>query len=131
MAKTKEILRVIRFHPYRKGMGPVFRLKVWDTNERDSCGKWVLGYRLSMGEPNAVGNPPVWTVIFEGEDFGCSPMHAVDSDETMTGIMCFLTLRPGDTDQEYFKDYTPEQLDYCAQHAEALAHEVDWRFGNG
>ena len=70
------------------------------------------------------------TVLFEGEDFGCSPMHAIDSDETLAGIMGFLTLRPGDTDPEYFEGYTEAQLDYCSQHAEALACEVSRRFGD-
>lgn len=69
------------------------------------------------------------TLLFEGEDFGCSPMHAIDSDECVAAIMSFLTLRPGDTDREYFEDYTEAQLDYCSQHAEALASEVLNRFG--
>lgn len=132
MPSTKNLLRVCRFSPYRKGMGPVFRLKVWDTYRTDHYGKSILGYRLSMGERqhlNVVNNPAVWTVLFEGEDFGSSPMHAIDSDETIAALMSFLTLRPGDTDSEYFDDYTPAQLDYCAQHAEALSCEVDRRFG--
>lgn len=124
---TREVLRVIRFSPYRKGHGPVFRLKTWDTG-RTIGGKNCVGYRLSMGMPNIVGNPPVWTVLFEGEDFGCSPLHAIDSDACVAGIMGFLTLRPGDTDREYFDSYTPEQLEYCQQHAEALACEVEHRF---
>ena len=31
-----------------------------------------------------------WAVLFEGEDFGCSPLHAIDSDEAAAGIMAFL-----------------------------------------
>ena len=127
---TQDTLRVIRFRPYRKDMGPVFRLKMWDTNRVDSYGKSVLGYRLSMGEPaNAAGNPAVWTVLFEGKDYCCSPMNAVDSDAAVADLMGFLTLKPGDTDTEYFAGYTPEQLIYCRQHAEALSCEVDRRFG--
>ena len=129
---TKDVIRTCRFTPYRKGMGPVFRLRVWDTCKTDHLGKCILGYRLSIGakhDQNVLGNPAVWTVLFEGEDFGCSPLHAIDSDETMAGIMGFLTLRHGDTDREYFDGYTPEQLDFCSQHAEVLASEVSRRFG--
>ncbi len=127
---VKDTLRVIRFKPYRKGMGPVFRLKTWDTNTTGFGGKYVLGYRLSIGrQPNAANQPAAWNVLFEGEDFGCSPLYAIDSDETLAAIMAFLTLRPGDTDAEYFASYTPEQLDYCSEHAEALASEVERRFG--
>src|SRR5208283_5328520 len=100
---TIDILRRCVFRPYRKGMGPVFTLAAWDTNHTDSRGKSILGYRLKMD-----GKP-----IFQGEDFHCSPMHCIDSDETVKAIMSFLTLRPGDTDSEYFDNYTPSQLDYC------------------
>jgi hypothetical protein len=128
MKSQREVVRVVRFRPYRRGMGPVFKLITWDTGRTGYGGKYLIGYRLSMGTPNVVGNPPAWTVLFEGEDFGCSPMHAIDSDAACAAIMGFLTLRPGDTDSEYFADYTPEQLDYCAQHAEALACAVSDRF---
>lgn len=129
---THDTLRVIRFRPYLKGQGPVFRLKTWDTGRTGLGDKSLLGYRLSIGETkdqNVLGNPAVWTVLFEGEDFGCSPMHAIDSDETIAAIMGFLTLRPGDTDAEYFDDYTDQQREYCDQHAEALSCNVSDRFG--
>lgn len=128
----KDVLRICRFRPYLKGKGPVFRLTTWDTGRTDSMGKTRIGYRLSMGaarDQNVVGNPAVWTVLFEGEDFSCSPLHAIDSDECIAGIMGFLTLRPGDTDAEYFADYTPAQIEYCEQWAESLACEVENRFG--
>ena len=123
----KDILRKVRFQPYRKSMGPVFRLTTWDTNRKDYMGKWLLGYSLVMVESFAVCGRK-HTVLFEGEDFGCSSLHAVDSDATITAIMSFLTLRPGDTDRDYFAGYTQAQLDYCAQHAEALSCEVEHRF---
>ncbi len=116
---VKDILRRITFRPYRRGMGPAFRLTTWDTGRTDG-GKYVVGYRLITSKGQT---------LFRGEDFGCSPLYAIDSDETIAGIMAFLTLQPGDTDAEYFASYTPEQLDYCAEHAEALASEVESRFG--
>lgn len=117
MTETRELIRRVRFQPYRKGRGPTFYLLLWDTHRR-KWGKNLVGYQLSM---RANG----WSkVLFEGEDFGCSPLHAIDSDATIAGIMGFLTLRPGDTNDEYFRDYTPTQLDYCDQHAEALDCEV-------
>lgn len=114
-----EIIRKCRFSPYRKGMGPVFHLTLWDTFRTDPRGQSYLGYRLtSQG-----------VTIFEGEDFAGSPMHADDADETIAALMGFLTLRPGDTDDEYFDDYTPEQIEYCEQNAEALSIAVYDRFG--
>ncbi len=132
MKTSDNILRVIRFRPYLKGKGPVFLLKTWDTG-RMIDNKCRLGYRLSIGhakDQNALGNPAVWNVLFEGEDFGCSPLDAIDSDAAVASLMSFLTLRPGDTDSEYFEAYTPEQMEYCQQHAEALACNVSDRFGD-
>jgi hypothetical protein len=56
-------------------------------------------------------------------------MYAIDSDKAVGSLMGFLTLRPGDTDSEYFESYTPEQMHFAETHAEALACEVMARFG--
>jgi hypothetical protein len=56
-------------------------------------------------------------------------MNGIDSDQCVRAILGFLTLRPGDTDAEYFENYNQEQLDFCAQHAEALSYEALTRFG--
>lgn len=45
-------------------------------------------------------------------------------------LLGFLTLRPGDTDREYFDKYTPAQLEYANQHAETLPCECYARFGD-
>lgn len=124
---SKDILRRVRFSPFHKGMGPTFALTTWDIGRQGfhvgAYGKDVLGYRLTMTEGKKR------TVLFEGEDFGCSPIHAIDSDACIATIMSFLTLRPGDTDAEYFEKYTEVQKAYCADYAEALSYEVTNRYG--
>lgn len=123
-----EKLRTVRLSPYRKGMGPTFTLTTFDTGRtQTNVGTrpthYTLGYELRMHENGRT------VVLFKGEDYGC-PMHSVvDSDECVRGILGFLTLRPGDTDADYFAAYTPDQLAYCAAHAEALSCEVYSRFG--
>ena len=117
------LLRRIEFNPYLPGHGPIFTLTTWDCGDRTSCGKYRLGYRLSMCEDGKT------RMVFEGAEFGCSPCHAIDSDEACAAIMGFLTLRPGDTDSEYFENYTQFQLDYCEQHAEALGYDALCTFG--
>jgi hypothetical protein len=112
-------MRTVRFFPYRKGEGPIFTLKLYSLGQSDNH----LGYKLTMKEHR------VTTLLFEGEDFRCSPLHAQDSDDCIKSLMTFLTLRPGDTDAEYFARYTKIQRDYCAQHAEYLSFEVYRRFG--
>ena len=112
-------LRKCIFRPYLKGLGPVYRLKTWDTNRCDHMRKSIIGYELRQDQ----------TLLFTGEDFACSPMHAIDSDECVAALMNFLTLRPGDTDSEYFENYNAKQLEFCSNHAEALSCEVSYRFG--
>jgi hypothetical protein len=60
-------------------------------------------------------------VIFKGESFGASPLYPIDSEETVRTLLGFLSLRPGDTDPDYFDGYTPDQLAFAQRHGEALS----------
>lgn len=95
-----------------------------DSGELDDRGVTRIAYRLTMREPGAKAS----VVIFDAKDYCGSPMHADDSDQNVEGLMAFLTLRPGDTDDEYFESYTPEQHAFAEQHAESLSGEVSCRF---
>jgi hypothetical protein len=118
---NRDLIRTVRFRPYRKGFGPTFTLQVFDLGcERH--GKSSLGYTLKQHQSGKT------TVIFDGDDFGCSPMHGIDEDHTVAAIMGFLTLRKGDTDAEYFENYTPAQTEFSENHAESLSCEVYSRF---
>ena len=117
-------LRRCYFRPYRAGDGPFFMLDMWDTGLSDYRGQPYIRYELTM---RSEGEP---VVLFAGEDFSGSPMHSIDSDNTVEGLMGFLTLRPGDTDPEYFDGYTSDQIDFCNEHAEALEVECMFRFGD-
>lgn len=118
------LLRVVRFQPYRRGMGPVFTLTMRDAGTTDSRGVTTIAYKLTQRDPGSKRAQ----VIFEAADYHGSPMHADDSDDNVHGLMGFLTLRPGDTDADYFDGYTDAQRAYCSAHAEALSCEVDNRF---
>jgi len=92
-----------------------FRLDLWDTG-RTRDGKSVLHYALFDGtQPYGKG------IVFEGEDFCASPMHAIDSDATVAALLSFLSLQTGDTDAEYFDTYTPAQLAWRDRRAEGLS----------
>lgn len=118
-----EHVRTCIFKPYLDPAMPRFRLIVWDTGLTDRYGKQRLAYEFSMHQGRK-------TVLFKGQDFYASPLKAINRDATMRAIMGFLTLQPGDTDKEFFANYTPEQLAFCARHAEALNYEVWARFGD-
>lgn len=115
MHSDHEFLRRVQFNLG----GQRFALTLWDTHRTDSLDKSVLAYRLNHNG----------RTLFAGDDFCASPMYAIDADETVKGLMCFLTLRPGDTDAEYFADYTDAQREYCNLYAEQLDIAVRDRFG--
>jgi hypothetical protein len=87
-----------------------FTLKLYDTNRPNGRGRTYLAYKFyDRGE-----------LIFRGEDFSPSPMYCDDSPETVTALLTFLSLRPGDTDREYFEGYSPRQLAWCRERGEEL-----------
>jgi hypothetical protein len=89
-------------------------LLMWDLDGRTkSTGQYVLGYAFYA--------PGAAEPLFLGEDYGCSPMDAIDSNESVRCLLTFLTLRPGDTDREYFEDYTPEQMAFAEGDAERIS----------
>jgi hypothetical protein len=124
----REIIRQVEMQPLRDGA--TYRLTLWDTGRMDGRGQSKLGYRFErLPEPSTLPqgmeDAPAPGVIFEGEDFAGSPMHADDSDETLAALLGFLTLRKGDTDAEYFENYSPEQLAWSESYdCETLACEV-------
>ena len=58
------------------------------------------------------------------------PSHqSIDGDaakELATSLFC---MKPGDTDAEFFANYTPEQIEWVNAHAETLSLEKVSRFG--
>ena len=114
ITNDEAILRDVALDPFIAGYLPhPFRLTIWDTYQVDHYGKSRLGYRMVN---------PDGATIFEGEDFCCSPCVAVDSDEMIRHLLGFLTLRPGDVEEEYFADYSAEALAFAQSDAcEALS----------
>ena len=80
-----------------------FTLTLYDRHKWDEYGKSILGYKFFCNKE----------LIFSGNDFHNSPLHAIDSDSAIYGLLGFLSCKPGDTDQEYFDDYTERQLQFA------------------
>jgi hypothetical protein len=81
-----------------------YKLTMKSQNKKDKFGHEKVSYTFSN---------PAGTTIFDGDDFGASPMHPAEGKESAISLLTFLTLRPGDTDSEYFDKYTPEQLEFA------------------
>jgi len=50
--------------------------------------------------------------LFSGSDYSSSPMHSIGGLDIL-GLLALWSLRPGDTNDDYFKDYTHEQKEWC------------------
>lgn len=121
-----EPIRRVRLAPYRKGMGPSFTLTLWDPGRTMGDGymrKDRIGYQLVRHENGER------EVLFHGDDIGLPPGTCMDSDATVRSVLNWLTLRPGDTDAEYFESYTPRQMEWAGSEAEMLSCYVMDRFG--
>lgn len=118
--RAKDYLRRVILSPYLPGKGPKFILTLWETGRQHWRGTSMLRYELKQDRE----------VIFTGDDYSPSPMHCDDSDDSIASLLGFLTVKPGDTDRDYFEDYTERQLQFCAEHAEALSVEAIRRFGD-
>jgi hypothetical protein len=65
-------------------------------------------------------------VIFQGQGFAPPLGVCIDSDECVAACLFWFTLRPGDTDDEYFESYTPAQKRWVESgRAEELSIIVD------
>lgn len=102
------------------GTWRAMRLRMWNTGRRDLMGKAIIRYRLEDRPAST------WYTLFEGDDLHCSPMHAPNSDESVRALLGFLTLKPGDTDADYFDGYTDRQLAWAKSlECEMLATYAD------
>jgi hypothetical protein len=110
-----EHLRTLTHEPYLPGKGPILELTLWDSGSADWRGQTQIAYQLDATENGQT------ETIFEGSDFAGSPLHADDSDATVGALLSFLSLRPGDTDAEYFESYTERQLEFADSYGDALS----------
>ena len=88
-----------------------FELVLIDNYKQHPNGNSLLSYELIH---NGI-------TIFEGDEYCPSPLHCIDSDESVGGLLHFLSLRPGDTDVYYFDEYTEFQLSWVNAHGEQLS----------
>jgi len=63
-----------------------------------------LAYQFFIGE----------NLLFQGDDHTPSPLFDVDSVENMVHLLGFLTVQPGGVEEDYFANYTPDQMDWAA-----------------
>lgn len=82
-------------------LGREFRLTLYNEGQETRDGKLKIRYRFSENGK----------AIFTGDNFRAG--YGMTSPKRIAcDLLAFLTLRPGDTDPEFFEDYTLEQLEF-------------------
>lgn len=101
--------------PYLSEYDPTrFRLRVRWTGHSDNAGRAQIQYDLSWRR-GPVGTP--YESLFSGCDMWA---HGTEREWLRTAWF-WLTLRPGDTDAEFFAEDRPEQAHYRTAYAEVLS----------
>jgi len=100
----ESLLRAVRVEGYE--------LYLYDTGEYLPRGHHRLTY---------VFKAPDGEVIFPNGYIGIPIGNPIDSDEVVRSALGSVTMRPGDTDDEYFEDYTPRQMEFVEADAEELS----------
>jgi hypothetical protein len=91
-------------------------LRTWTTGHYYPTGQEMIGGELVS---------PDGVTLFSQENFGIPPGHPIDSDKSLRDVIGWLTMKPGDTDADYFKDYTPAQMAFAEGDAEMLSMWAD------
>ncbi len=113
----------IPFHKYkhiRTWRSEGFRLELFNTHESYRGGPQTrLAYQFfDSGWHRVAGKPPVETRIFAGDDFGCSPLHSIDGDNCVAGLLAFFS---NDTDTDTEDEWTDEQREWYTARGEYLS----------
>ncbi len=86
-----------------------YTLTLFDTGNLDEHNKHVIAYKFEDADG----------IIFQGHDF-FNPDRNPTGKEGAGALLSFLTLKSGDVEDDYFKDYTERQLKFRDNEAEDL-----------
>lgn len=117
MARKLSPKNVFRKRPsLRRTIGPM-QVHLWFTGrEPDGFHRETYSYRMW----DLAWDPE--TPIFQGDGF-MAGVGREDAQLKVLDLLVWLTLTEGDTDESFFSDYTPRQIRWRDERAEAL-HEM-------
>lgn len=69
-------------------------------------------------------------VVFpKGELYAGVAGHSIDGKAAKELALSLVAMKPGDADEEYFADYTPDQLEWASENGEWLSYIAAERYG--
>lgn len=116
MSLGNELLRSVVFRGFER-----YTLATFDTYRCNTQGKHRVRYIFYDNTKPVDLSKPLFSGYVDVGGF-----TSIDSDEVLLSIMTFVTLRKGDTDSDYFDNYTQDQIafresDICEELSCALA----------
>lgn len=70
-------------------------------------------------------------LIFTGKDYSPSPLEKELFDDRSVGhLLDYFSVEPGDVDDDYFKNYTQEQLRFVQEHCEEIRYLAEQLIGD-
>jgi hypothetical protein len=60
-----------------------------------------------------------------------SPLCSCDGDDARRGVLTHVAMKPGDTDRDFFADYSRDQLEWVECYGEELSLVAFDRYGEG
>lgn len=102
------------------GYGTMITIRAYDdlVPGWDSAGRVRLTCEVKHGS----------TVVFPKGQLTCALHAASDGIQARELVMSLVAMKPGDTDRDYFADYTPAQLEWCERFGEPLDMERMYRY---
>lgn len=99
----------------RLSNGKTYYVPVYERNIRTHNGG--VAYSFNVLERTRKNHH---NIIFTNMVGSFSPCHACDGDDAKRHVLSHLAMKPGDTDKEFFEDYSPEQLDFVNAYGEEI-----------
>jgi hypothetical protein len=91
-----------------------------------------IDVRANISWNDGTGKRRSRTVFRRGDTWCGVPMgHCTDSEYAKKLVLELLAMKPGDTDADYFTDYTEDQLWFADKFGEQLSYEAIVRYGEG
>ena len=105
-----DYLFTLRVKPFR--VGETITIRAFDANRTDSTGHSRIDVEVREGS----------TVVFPRGALYCGVPcgTTVDGVEARELVLSLVAMKPGDTDEEYFADYTEEQRAFADTYGEIL-----------
>ena len=102
----------------------------WDGGMLPPRGHTRLDVRARLTWEDGTGKRKGRTVFNRGDTWcGLPSGHTTDGDDAKELVLSLLSMKPGDTDADYFARYTPEQLEFAESHGEELSFIKVERYG--